>query len=77
MHETYANMEMKMHETYANMGVKLHETYANVRFYSEKRDSSKLRMADPSPKAHVIGSSFFQRYRSHRQRYILAEDIWP
>ena len=60
MHETYANMGVKMHETYANMKVKLHETYATVRFYSEKRETSKLRMEAPSPMAHVIGSSFFK-----------------
>ena len=60
MHETYANMEAEMHETYANIEVKMHETYANVRFYSEKRETSKLRRAAPSPKAHVIGSSFFK-----------------
>ena len=60
MHETYANMEVKMHETYANMEMKMHETYANVRFFSKKRETSKLRMADPSPEAHVIGSSFFK-----------------
>ena len=60
MHETYANMEAEMHETYANIDVKMHETYANVRFYSEKRETSKLRMEAPSPMAHVIGSSFFK-----------------
>ena len=48
MHETYANMEVKMHETYANMEVKMHETYANVRFFFGKTGDIEAQEGSPA-----------------------------
>ena len=76
MHETYANMEVKMHETYANMEMKMHETYANVRFF-EKTGDIEAQDGRPVTRSACNREFLFQRSRSHNQRYILAEDIWP